>query len=195
MSLVDGDKEALRGRMRAIRRAIPAGERARLAEMIAGRLFDLPSIRKAGTVLLFYSFGSEVSTGAMVERFLTEGRRVLLPFLTDPARMEAAELQAGRLFPTTYGPKEPAERVAVDPKVVDAVVAPGLAFDRSGHRLGYGGGHYDSYLARLGSHAVRTGIGFHVQVIDHVPYGALDQRLDFVVTDRETIECRSGDPS
>lgn len=104
--------------------------------------------------------------------------------------MEAAVLEPGELpEPAGYGPKEPARRFPVDPADVDVVIAPGLAFDRQGRRLGYGGGHYDAYLARLGPRAVRIGIGFAVQLVDEVPAGPGDQRLDLIITDEGVVEC------
>ena len=77
--------------------------------------------------------------------------------------------------------------MAVDPEKIDVVVSPGLAFDRRGHRLGYGGGYYDRYLARLHAHASRVGIGFAVQLLDEVPAEETDQPVDVVVTDRGVI--------
>jgi 5-formyltetrahydrofolate cyclo-ligase len=186
------EKATLRARMRAVRGAIPPEERALLADRIEARLGDLPEVRRARTVLLFYSFGSEVPTSGIARRLLDRGQRVLLPFL-EASTMEAAELRADRPpVVTTYGPKEPPERVPVDPSEVDVVLTPGLGFDRDGYRIGYGGGHYDGYLSRLGPHATRIGIGFDAQVLEAVPHGERDERLDFVVTDRETIDCRPG---
>ena len=97
------------------------------------------------------------------------------------------------LEPTDYGPKEPARRVAVSPQDVDVVVTPGLAFDREGRRLGYGGGYYDRYLSRLHPHAVRIGIGFSRQVVEEVPEEDGDETVDVIVTDDEVI--RVSEPS
>jgi 5-formyltetrahydrofolate cyclo-ligase len=194
VSVEEGDelrqrKAALRARMRSIRSAIPAEERIRLVRDIEANLFELSQVEEAGTVLLFYSFGSEVPTAKIVQRLLDGGKRVLLPFLEGRA-MEAAELRPGdSLTATTYGPKEPSNRAPVDPATIDAVIAPGLAFDRDGYRLGYGGGHYDRYLSRLRRGTPRVGIAFHLQVLPGVPHGPGDQRLDFVVTERGTIDC------
>ena len=161
-----------------------------MAGGIEANLFRLPQVGAARTVLLFYSFGSEVPTAAMVQRLLAGGVRVLLPFLRGPA-MDAAELRPGEsLAVTAYGPKEPSNRVAIDPLQVDLVITPGLAFDPRGHRLGYGGGHYDRYLSRLRPGSTSVGIAFHVQMVPSVPHGPRDRRLDFVVTERETIACR-----
>ncbi|MGH2572406.1 MAG: 5-formyltetrahydrofolate cyclo-ligase [Actinomycetota bacterium] len=187
---LERDKAALRARMRALRSSIPPGERGRLAGAVRDRLFELDAVRKARTILLFYSFGSEIPTKDMAQRLIGEGRRVLLPFLQG-REMAVGELLAGEpLAATSYGPKEPVNRPPVDPGEVDLAIAPGLAFDRSGHRIGYGGGHYDRYLARLQDDATRVGIAYHVQLLAAVPHGPDDEPLDFVVTDRETIACR-----
>jgi 5-formyltetrahydrofolate cyclo-ligase len=194
LSVEDGDdlrqrKAALRLRMRGIRNAIPAEERIRLAGDIEANLFELPHIEEAGTILLFYSFGSEVPTARILQRLMDGGKRVLLPFLSGPS-MEATELRPGDpLVATAYGPKEPARRAPVDAETIDAVIAPGLAFDRRGYRLGYGGGHYDTYLARLRRETPRVGIAFHLQLLPAVPHGSGDQPLALVVTERETVDC------
>lgn len=184
------DKTRLRERMRALRASIPPPDRLAMAASVEGRLFALPEVERAGTIMLFYSFGSEIETGPMAERVLSEGKRLLLPYLQGGG-MEAAEVVArDELQPSGYGPREPARRVAVDPETVDVVVTPGLAFDRLGYRLGYGGGHYDRYLDRLAPPATRIGIGFSVQLLDRVPREPGDRRVDLVVTDREVVDCR-----
>jgi 5-formyltetrahydrofolate cyclo-ligase len=183
-------KSALRDGMRGLRAAIPPEERVRLALQIEDRLLSLREAKAARTLLLFYSFGSEVATGGMAEHLLAEGKRLLLPYL-GPDGMEAAEVLAGDpLLTTEYGPREPSHRTPVDPGEVDMVITPGLAFDRRGFRLGYGGGYYDRYLTRLRPETTRVGIGFSIQLIDRIPEEPLDQRVHFVVTDAELVDCR-----
>jgi 5-formyltetrahydrofolate cyclo-ligase len=178
--------------MRRARRTIPSEERSRLVRAVEDRLFALPELAGAGTVLLFYAFGSEVGTAGMAERAVRGGKRLLLPYLEGGA-MEAGEVLPGdRLAPTDYGPKEPSRRVAVDPREVGVVVTPGLAFDRAGRRLGYGKGFYDRYLRRLRSETARVGVGFSIQVVDEVPADPSDERVHLVVTDTEVIDCRKG---
>ncbi|HEX8100240.1 MAG TPA: 5-formyltetrahydrofolate cyclo-ligase [Actinomycetota bacterium] len=184
---VAAEKERLRTKMRAVRDAIPLGERTRMARRIEENLFSLPEVEAARTVLLFSSFGSEVPTDDMIERLLREGRSVVLPYLVE-RRMEAAGITASDpLVATSYGPKEPPHRVSVDPIGIDVAIAPGLAFDRQGYRLGYGGGHFDRYLGRLRSDASRVGIAFAVQLIPNVPRGPGDTSMHIVVTEQEVI--------
>jgi 5-formyltetrahydrofolate cyclo-ligase len=184
------EKAELRARMRAARGRISSADRARLSRSIEDRLLSLPEMAEPRRILLFYSFGSEVVTRGMLDWVPAEGKTLLLPFL-DQGVMEAAEVRPGeKLAPSSYGPREPSRRVAVEPGSVDAVVTPGLAFDRRGRRLGYGGGHYDRYLSRLGPAALRVGVGFSAQVVEQVPAGPGDQRVHLVVTDAEVIDCR-----
>jgi 5-formyltetrahydrofolate cyclo-ligase len=177
------EKRALRERMRSLRASIEPSERGVLAARAEAHLLALPEIRDARTVLLFYSFGTEIPTSVLMRRMIERGVRVLLPYLTGEA-MEAAEALPGvPLEATDYGPREPGRRLPVDPALVDVVITPGLAFDRSGHRLGYGGGYYDRYLARLHPAALRVAIGFGQQLVDAVPVEAQDEPVNMVVTD------------
>jgi 5-formyltetrahydrofolate cyclo-ligase len=183
-------KAALRRRMRRVRAELPPEERERRSAEVEEAVFALPQVARARTVLLFYSFGSEVATRRMIGRIRSDGKRVLLPFL-EGGVIEAAEVRPGDdLVATGYGPREPARRAPVEPADVDAVVAPGLAFDRAGRRLGYGGGYYDRYFDRLRPDAVRVGIAFSVQLVDEVPAGRRDRRVQIVVTEAGAIDCR-----
>jgi len=188
----DALKATLRAKMHRVRAAIPEWERRRRGDAIRERLLGLPEMRSAATVLVFASFGSEVPTRDLASDLHAAGKRLLLPYLAG-AEMEVAEVAPGEsLVPSTYGPPEPSRRDPVDPAEIDAVVAPGLAFDRRGSRLGYGGGAYDRYLARLPPETLLVGIGFREQVVDEVPTRRGDVRVHVVVTDREVIDARRG---
>jgi len=176
--------------MREARAALGPERRAVLARAADANLFRVQAVARARNVLIFYSFGSEIATAGVIEGLAARGTRMLLPFLGDDGRMEAAELLPGEApVPSAYGPKEPPRKWAVDPAEVDLVIAPGLAFDRSGHRLGYGGGHYDRYLGRLEPGAVRVGIGFSMQLVEEVPWERGDEQVHLVVTEQGILDC------
>jgi 5-formyltetrahydrofolate cyclo-ligase len=190
---IDRDKAALRARLRALRDAIPAHERTRRSEEVAARVLGLPAVEGGGSVLLFYAFGSEVATRELIAAFADRDRTVLLPVV-----------DGDRLLPMPYRPGDPLVRsalgvdepvaspaAAADPGEIGLVIAPGLAFDRDGYRLGYGRGFYDRFLAGLPERAARVGIGFHEQLLERVPRGPRDQRLHLVVTDREVVVIRT----
>lgn len=176
--------------MLAVRSAIPVDERARRAAAIEAGLFGLPQARGERAWLLYWAFGSEVPTRAIVARALAEGRTVALPVLRDD-RLEAAVLdRLEATAPSGYGPNEPLGGRSLDAEEIGMVVVPGVAFDRRGHRLGRGGGHYDRFLRDLGSGPPRVAIAFHEQLVDGVPHEPLDEDVDLVVTDREVVACR-----
>lgn len=186
-------KAALRVEMARVRRAIPADERTEMGKLITRSLWSLAELRRAAVVLCFSSFGSEVPTDGLLASLEEAGVTVFLPIL-DSGEMYVAELRKGdRLVETSYGPREPLSRRPARPSLIEAAVVPGLAFDRGGGRLGYGGGHYDRFLRQLTAGATLIGVAFSEQVVGEVPVGPCDVRLDIVVTDREVIDCRRGE--
>jgi 5-formyltetrahydrofolate cyclo-ligase len=70
---------------------------------------------------------------------------------------------------------------------LDLLITPGLAFDHGGFRLGYGGGFYDRFVHRTRAEALRVGIAFSIQIVDEVPHGPSDQRIDRIVTEDRTV--------
>jgi 5-formyltetrahydrofolate cyclo-ligase len=184
---VADDKRALRERMRALRAAVPPDERAAMSAEIERRLLALPETRAASCVFVFRSFGSEVGTHGLIEHLAASDRRVAIPVLADGELRAAAYVLGDPLVPSGYGAMEPGQRTLVDPSDVGLIVLPGLAFDRNGFRLGYGGGYYDRYLHRSGPDIPRVAVAFHQQVLDRVPHDDRDERVDTGVTDREVI--------
>ena len=91
--------------------------------------------------------------------------------------------------PAVWGIREPSVLRPIDPLAIDAIVAPGLAFDRGGFRVGYGGGFYDRLLKRCRDDALRSGVCFSGQMVPEVPHDQSDEPLQVVLTERETITC------
>jgi 5-formyltetrahydrofolate cyclo-ligase len=82
------------------------------------------------------------------------------------------------------------EGAVVDPGSIDVVVPPGVAFDRSGRRVGYGGGFYDRFLPMTGGTVPRIALAFDLQVLDAVPAGGSDRPVDAVVTESRVLRLR-----
>jgi 5-formyltetrahydrofolate cyclo-ligase len=91
---------------------------------------------------------------------------------------------------TSFGAMEPAEGRTLDVAEIDLVVVPGVAFDRSCGRVGYGRGYYDRFLGKRRLGVAAIAIAFALQIVDRVPSGAIDRRIDGVVTELEVIRCR-----
>lgn len=182
-------KRLLRREVLAERDAVSRDDRSARSGAIADRFFALPETAGAETVMAFWSFGSEVDTGPLIARLRSQGKIVALP------RIEGNEVAPVVAAPETpmseaaFGAMEPAGP-ALDVAELDLVVVPGVAFDRSCGRVGYGGGFYDRLLDRRRDGVAAIAIAFALQVVDRVPIGAIDRRVDGVVTEVEVIRCR-----
>jgi 5-formyltetrahydrofolate cyclo-ligase len=183
-------KRLLRTRIRALRDEIPAQERERDSLAIASAVLSLPEVEGAMTAMVFASFGTEVETGPIVEGLIGRDVRVALPRV-DERGFVPIEYRAGDpMAVSAFGIPEPTGSTVVDVGEIDLAITPGIAFDRRGHRVGYGGGHYDRFFASARPDIVRVGVCFAVQLVDEVPHGPFDERVDVVVTEREVQRCR-----
>ncbi len=152
----------------------------------------LPELKTATSVMCFVSFGSEVDTAPLVRWCLEQGKRVALPRIVGRRHMEAfwvtdpaADLESG-----SYGIREPRSGLPqASPEAIDLIVVPGSAFDRSGDRMGYGGGFYDTFLPRLRPGTPRVAVAFDLQLVDDVPEEGHDLSVDVLVTERGVLRC------
>ena len=181
------EKSALRARMRELRDAIPGGERSEMGLKVTERV--LRAVEDRRLVFIFLSFGSEVPTDPICDRLEAAGHILAVPHI-DQGELIPVEYEPGEATnPAVWGIREPSVLRTIDPAAIDAVVAPGLAFDRNGFRAGYGGGFYDRLLRRCRDDALRAGICFSQQVVPDVPHDRNDEPLSLVLTDLETIAC------
>jgi 5-formyltetrahydrofolate cyclo-ligase len=189
--MMEDTKAQLRAALQARRDALPAEERQAGAQSIAARKFPL-AITQGTIVSGFMPLKSEINPLPLMHRLAAVGASLALPVIAGrgkPLIMRAwrwgEPLNAG-----VWGLREPKpEAPEVDP---DILLVPLLAFDRSGHRIGYGAGYYDMTIARLRARKTITavGIAFAAQEVAAVPATAFDAPLDLVLTERETIELR-----
>jgi 5-formyltetrahydrofolate cyclo-ligase len=186
-------KRALRRRVLERRDAMTDRDRARAGEEVVERFLALPELDSARTVMAFWSFGSEVDTRPLLERLAASGRTVVLPTIRDRALEPRTWKPGEELEETWFGASEPVGGRSVDPAAIDVVAVPGVAFDRAGGRVGYGGGFYDRFLGRLRADALRVGIAFSCQLVDEpVPAASFDVPIDAVVTEREVLRFHRG---
>jgi 5-formyltetrahydrofolate cyclo-ligase len=168
--------------MRALRNGIDPHRREVRSSAIVGAVHELPELVAAGTVTAYLSFGSEIPTAELIAIFDEEAKRVGVPVVRDGEIVMMAFQPGDPTARSEYGMPEPVGGEEISPLEIDGLVIPGLAFDRNGFRLGYGGGFYDRYVRRTRPDALRVGICYSEQVVEEVPHGDADERVDRIVT-------------
>ncbi len=176
------DKQALRRRCRQVRQAFSPAQVAQASQAVCDHLSAWLPFQQAITVLGYLAFRNEIDLSPLFARWpdkrwlvprIQEGERphlVLHPY--DPARL--VRHRFGMLEPDPALPQVP-------PHQVDLALVPGVAFDRQGGRLGFGGGFYDRLLPRL-PHAVWVGVTYDELVLDAIPMQPWDRHVPWLVT-------------
>ncbi len=177
------DKAALRDELRARRRGLGPAELGRAEAGAAAHLLAWDGWRSARAVALHAAVRGELPTGAVIAAALAAGKRVALP-LSEASRMSLRWVGSpGELVPDARGiPSPPPDAPRADPAGLDLVLAPGVAFDAAGGRLGQGGGDYDRLLASLPARTAAVGWCHDFQVVGEVPMEPHDRRVGWLAT-------------
>ena len=183
------EKQKIRQLARARRRDQP--DKNQLSQRIVKNALSLAEIQAARTLLFYVDVRDEVRTRHALPTALSTDRRIIVPWCNDAGELELfhleelSELEAGR-----YGILEPRLEIrersekCLPPDELDAVLVPGVAFDKTGGRLGHGKGYYDRLLNRVRSDCSLIGLAFQCQMFETIPMSEHDVRMDIVVTEQ-----------
>ena len=196
-------KQIIRKSILAQREQLASDVRAADSAAITERLLQIPEYWQAEAVLGYMNFGAEFASELWVARVLAEGKRLALPKVnhhTNQLDLYWVEDLEDQLEIGLWGIREPiverCERVFALNEVEFALL-PGVAFTRSGARLGYGGGFYDKLLAQPDEGNVGTprpalvAAAFALQIVEQIPQEATDMRVEWIITEQETIACQA----
>lgn len=183
-------KQELRKICLASRAQLGPEMRQESSNEITRRLTQLTSWHNRKVIMCFLTINSEVETSAIVEQAWREGKTVVVPKV-EGKKLLCCELTSwNQLAPGTFGVPEPIEPVLVEPMELELVLVPGLAFDPAGRRLGYGAGFFDRLLKK--TRALRIGLAYSCQILDHLPEEANDCRVEEIITEKKIIICSEG---
>jgi len=184
-------KAELRREIRAVLKEIPPATRLAASAQIRTRLKEQEFWRKASSILFFASLPDEVDLWPLLEETLAAGRIAALPrynpVINDyqACRVQHPQTEVG---PGQFGIREPkAGCVEIPVERLGLILVPGIAFDVRGGRLGRGRGFYDRLLA--GIPGTKCGVTFDEQIVEVVPTGKLDVRMNFILTPTRCIKC------
>ena len=180
---VPGRKSAQRNQAGTARRAMSPEQRQTASAAICARLWEMPRVRGAKTVLSYRAMPEEVDLDALHAKLLAAGIRLCFPVSLKGGIMEAWEpngWKQGR-----YGIWEPDRDSShkVEPEEIDLVLAPCVGFDRKRDRLGHGAGYYDRFLPNCPAKVIA--VAFETQRLPRVAADAYDRAVDAVVTEEK----------
>jgi 5-formyltetrahydrofolate cyclo-ligase len=192
--MIHKKKKELRKKVQELRDSIDPEERSLLSARVAENLWSVPEFTAAESILFFISFRSEVDTIPMIRRALGENRIVCVPCTDSGNKAMVAsrildldeDLELGNY--DILEPKGTCLR-PLPARDIDVILMPGVAFDLTGGRLGYGGGYYDRFLEKCGPRCMLIAVAFEVQIIEHVPCADHDAHIHKVVTENRVIDC------
>lgn len=184
------DKSHLRQKMARQRNGATSTYIYNVCQAIYDGVIAWSVFQEAQSIACYVSVGKEVETHRLIEDALKAGKQVGVPVTKAKGMMDFQQiLSLDELKPARFGLLEPEldMDLVMASEDVDLVLVPGLAFDRKGNRLGFGGGYYDRYLARC--KAVKVGLAYPFQVVDVVPVSDYDVPMDWLVTETEIVAC------
>ena len=178
-------KKTLRNQTIAAMKALPQTIKTQADEELTQRLLGLPAFQEAKTLATYLSFGHEVSTAGLIQAALQLGKRVCVPRTYPQGRMVFVEYDPDILEKTRFGLLEPNEKgKLVEQSEIDLIHVPGVVFQSTGYRIGYGGGYYDRYLADFTGKTVST--IYSIQQKDFQP-DTFDQAVQEVLVYEVTL--------
>lgn len=187
------EKKIIRKEILNKRKSLEENQHKIFSDNIINSILNSSHYKDAKTIMTFISFSDEVDTHDFIKKSIKIGKKIVVP-ITFPETKELKpsevkdfnELELG--YYDILTPKEEFIRY-IDPREIDLVIVPGVAFDRSGYRVGYGGGYYDRFLSKL-PNVVKIAIAFDLQIMDKVPREDFDIPVDYIFTETEIINCK-----
>lgn len=189
------DKKNLRAEILEKRKNISREELEKKSSSIAKSLFSTDYYKRSNYIMAYIDFRNEVKTEEIVKTALKEGKNVVIPISV----VENKQLILSQLFnydkeleASTYGILEPKSEFVreIHPELIDLILVPGVAFDRRGYRIGYGGGYYDRFLSKIHKSVPKVALAFNLQITPHIKEGKYDIPVDYVITEDEIIKAK-----
>jgi 5-formyltetrahydrofolate cyclo-ligase len=181
-------KEEIRQRVLRLRESQSSSWKNKKDAKILNRLLRMRVFAGAREFFTYLSHRGEVSTDGLLKKYFGK-KKIIVPKLKSRG-MCLYELHDPHQFTKgKFGIREPT--VCLTKKAwheIDVALIPGVAFDMTGHRIGFGGGHFDRFLKKLDCTTI--GLAYELQIIDKVPTHQYDMPVDFIITEKRTIQCQ-----
>jgi len=181
-------KRNLRRSMLAHRKSLSPEEFRSASLHIQKSFLETDNFRRARSVLVYSPINHEVDTELIVSCALNSGKKIAFPSVVGDELLFCEVQDLTSLKKGTFGILEPCAIGKIfTPEEADVVVVPGVAFDLSGHRIGYGKGYYDKMLQHLESQGKLVGLCYDFQLVDEILAEPHDVKMDMIITEKRVV--------
>lgn len=160
-------------------------------EIIFRELIDSDIYKKSKKIFTYISFGSEVDTKRFIQYALKDNKDIYVP-KTNKATKEMIAIKINSLANMNVDKWGILEPKSVDKNKIcesfDLVIMPGVAFDRTGNRIGYGGGYYDKYISKINLQCTKLVLAYDLQIVNEFKSEEHDIKVDYIITNKEIIK-------
>ncbi len=184
--MIINEKKALRKGMIEKRKSLTSEQVESKSLAILENLKTLNLIDKSEHIMIYMDFRNEVKTSEFISFLRKENKKIYIPRVnTETNELDIYLISSDDdLILSNYGILEPnPANEAQDPKLIDLILSPGVAFTKDCYRLGYGGGFYDKFLVRTRDDVITAALSFSMQIVDSIPLEEHDQQLNYIVTE------------
>ncbi|MGE4484994.1 MAG: 5-formyltetrahydrofolate cyclo-ligase [Oscillospiraceae bacterium] len=184
MNSYESEKGLLRKKVNEILARLTEDDIISGNDIIFNNTMSLPEYAAARTVFAYHSMGREPDTRKILDSALSSGKTVALPLITGAGIMEARIIKTvSELVPGKFGiPSPPEASETLEPRDIDFILVPAVAFDVNGYRLGRGGGFYDRFLAKTTAYA--AGLSREAALLSSVPREVHDLPVQCIITEK-----------
>lgn len=188
------EKKILRKEILENRNNIDLVKKEEMDKKILNQFYESKYYKEAEKIFIYISYDSEINTKIIIDKALKDKKKIYVPRTEFKTRhMDAVGITSlDNLIESKYGILEPSiDMMHIDPNELDLIVVPGVAFDRSGGRMGYGAGFYDRFFKKINKEnknkIIKLALAYELQMLDKVPMNAQDVPVDFIITENEFI--------
>ncbi|MBI2453235.1 5-formyltetrahydrofolate cyclo-ligase [Candidatus Peregrinibacteria bacterium] len=151
-------------------------------------LENMEIFQRAKTIFCYISNKDEVQTHDLIKKYLI-GKKIIVPKVTSKNGLKFLRLRNWKNLQKGFCDiLEPInDDEEINASKIELSIIPGVGFDRSGHRIGYGKGYYDRLLKKIST--PKIGLAYHGQIVDRIPAKPHDQKVAIIVTEEKIIQC------
>ncbi|MCK5140515.1 MAG: 5-formyltetrahydrofolate cyclo-ligase [Thermodesulfovibrionia bacterium] len=175
------EKSRIRKRILEKRKKLTDEDAKRKSRIIIDKLKRDKDYIKAKKVMFYVSKGKEVETKEIIKEELCDERKVIVPKVHGKGLLCCELSDLDNMEFNCYGILEPADEIKCDISSIDLIIVPGIAFDKNGHRVGYGKGYYDDLLKD--AKCRKIALAYDFQIVENIPKDEWDISVDKIISD------------